>query len=116
MERKSCCFIGHRTIDDESSVFLTENKDCIARRASPKIPYYDEFKISERVKKAGKASYVERNQDMINDSDICVFFYKEEYKPELDNRYRPSGKSGTHLAYDYAKKKGKNIINIAKKT
>ena len=25
--------------------------------------------------KAGKASYVERNQAMINDSDLCVFYY-----------------------------------------
>lgn len=66
---------------------------------------------------AGYASYVERNQAMINDSDYCVFYYNETYKPEIrkcSNQsigyYQP--KSGTKLAYDYAKQKKKRIINI----
>ncbi len=70
--------------------------------------------------KAGKASYVERNQAMINDSDLCVFYYDENYK--VDERkyskrsfttYQP--KSGTWLAYDYAKQKKKEIINVFSK-
>lgn len=66
---------------------------------------------------SGKASYVERNQSMINDSDFCVFCYNENYKPELRKEskrsigyYQP--KSGTKIAYIYAKQKRKNIINI----
>ena len=63
------------------------------------------------------ASYVERNQAMIDDSDFCVFYYDENYQPKLRKYskncigyYQP--KSGTRLAYVYAKKKKKNIINI----
>lgn len=62
-------------------------------------------KISERVLSAGKASYVERNQEMIDDSDFCVFYYCGE----VDSK----GKSGTKLAYDYAVRKGKRIENVA---
>ena len=67
--------------------------------------------------KAGKASYVERNQAMINDSDLCVFYYDENYKPQeckytkrCFTTYQP--KSGTVLAYNYAKQKKKEIINV----
>lgn len=69
---------------------------------------------------AGKASYVERNQAMINDSDYCIFYYDENYLPSSRKRsnrdigyYQP--KSGTRLAYDYAKQKKKIIINVFKK-
>ncbi len=74
---------------------------------------FDDSKISDRVKNAGKASYVERNREMIDDSFYCVFFYNDEYKPEVDPHYTSSSKSGTKLAYDYAVRKKKNIINVA---
>lgn len=66
---------------------------------------------------AGRASYVERNQAMINDSDICVFYYDENYQPEMRKYskrsigyYQP--KSGTRLAYNYAKQKKKIVYNL----
>jgi len=66
---------------------------------------------------AGKASYVERNQAMINDSDYCIFYYDENYKPPFRKyskrcvcEYQP--KSGTALAYAYAKQKKKILINL----
>ena len=66
---------------------------------------------------SGKASYVERNQAMINDSDYCVFYYDENYQPEMRkyskrsiSYYQP--KSGTALAYTYAKQKKKILINV----
>ena len=66
---------------------------------------------------SGRASYVERNQAMINDSDYCVFYYDENYKPDMRKfskqspiYYQP--KSGTKLAYDYAKQKRKILINL----
>lgn len=66
---------------------------------------------------SGKASYIERNQAMINDSDYCVFYYDENYQPEMrknskrsNHYYQP--KSGTKLAYDYALAKRKTLINI----
>ncbi len=74
---------------------------------------YEGSKTSSRLLNAGKASYVERNEDMINDSEYCVFFYIEGYKPEPNPAYKSSGKSGTKLAYEYALRKKKTIINIA---
>lgn len=66
---------------------------------------------------SGKASYVERNQAMINDSDYCIFYYDENYQPpsrKYSKRsisyYQP--KSGTSLAYAYAKQKKKIIYNV----
>ena len=66
---------------------------------------------------AGKASYVERNKAMIDNSDFCVFYYDENYEPKLKKfsksklcYYQP--KSGTKIAYDYAKRKMKTIIKI----
>ncbi len=55
---------------------------------------FDEFIISHQVINAGRASYVERNQDMISDSDYCVFFYMEDYKPETNPHSPSGGKSG----------------------
>lgn len=67
----------------------------------------------------GKASYVERNQAMIDDSDYCIFYYDEDYQPKARKYsknsigyYQP--KSGTKLSYDYAKRKKKFIINCFK--
>ena len=66
---------------------------------------------------SGKASYVERNHAMIDDSDICVFYYDENYQPEMRKYskrsfgyYQP--KSGTQLAHAYAKQKKKEIYNV----
>ncbi|MBE5730415.1 MAG: hypothetical protein E7350_00495 [Clostridiales bacterium] len=66
---------------------------------------------------SGRAGYVERNQAMINDSDYCVFYYNQNYQPEMRkhskrsiNYYQP--KSGTSLAYTYAKQKRKIVINM----
>ena len=80
--------------------------------------------MSDRLWSAGKASYVERNQDMINASNYCVFYYDENYKPprrKYSKRsvgdYKP--KSGTKVAFDYSnqrKRGGKEItiINLYK--
>lgn len=70
---------------------------------------------------SSKASYVERNYTMIADSDYCMFYYNENYKPPLRKHskhnlcfYQP--KSGTALAYKQALTKRKVIINIAKES
>lgn len=66
---------------------------------------------------SGRASYVERNYAMIDDSDFCVFYYDKNYKPDKKKYsknsigfYQP--KSGTALAYKYAKQKKKSLINV----
>ena len=58
---------------------------------------YEEIKKSDRVNSAGRASYVERNQWMIDDSDFCIFFIEREV-------------GGSALAYDYAQKYKQAII------
>ena len=66
---------------------------------------------------AGKASYIERNQAMIDNSDFCVFYYDEDYLPKKRKQakkytslYQPQ--SGTKLAYLYAVQKRKKIFNL----
>ena len=70
----------------------------------------------EYMENAGRASYVERNQEMINKSDFCIVYYDENYLPPRRKNsrrdlfdYQP--KSGTAVAYVYAVKKKKKIIN-----
>ena len=62
---------------------------------------YEEVVKLDRVCDAGKASYIERNQAMINDSDICFFYYNDNYLSGA------SKKSGTKIAFDYAVKLSK---------
>ncbi len=67
-----------------------------------KFPYY---------LTSGRASYVQRNKSMIDDSDYCIFYYCDGYTP------KSGGRSGTRMAYEYAEKvqrKGSNfkIINV----
>ncbi len=168
MERRSCCFIGHRKVQDKDLVFsavkqvieslITEQEirvfhfgsrsefDDVAWEAVTELmktyqdikriyirsayahisesytkyllESYEETYMPEGVENAGKASYVERNQAMMDISDICVFYYDESYAPPRRKNskrdlsdYQP--KSGTKIAYDYAVRKKKEIINIA---
>ena len=39
---------------------------------------------------SGRASYVERNQVMINNSDYCIFYYDENYQPPMRKYSRKS--------------------------
>lgn len=82
-----------------------------------KLKDYDAEVQSDRVFSAGKASYVERNQEMIDDSDFCVFYYNKSYLPPRRKRsnrdlssYQP--KSGTRLAYEYAVQKSKKTDKV----
>lgn len=96
-----------------------EERERIAREVTKRdIKYkdYDGAMMSDRLWSAGKASYMERNQDMINASDYCVFYYNPQYlPPRLKYSKRSVGdyqpKSGTRLAFDYAnqRKTGKRI-------
>ena len=65
------------------------------------VAEYEEIKKSDRVNSAGRASYVERNQWMIDESERVVFF--------IDGVYQ-TGKSGTIKSAKYAKMKNKKCI------
>lgn len=107
---ETCIFENERTRwEDLRSFFHLQNLSlpCVEEEFEHKTKYT-----------SGKASYVERNQAMINDSDYCVFYYDKDYKPKTRKRsmrkdcfFQP--KSGTALAYAYAKQKKKTIINLA---
>ena len=78
---------------------------------------YEDSICPDGVAAAGKAAYVERNQAMIQASDFCVFYFNNEYLPasrkeskKAIKSYQP--KSGTGVAFDYAKAHGRTIINL----
>lgn len=86
------------------------------RNCAP-VFYVDEVFDHKNKYVSGKASYVERNQALIDDSDYCVFYYDETYSPQKRKSYKDSDsyyqpKSGTRLAYNYANQKKKIIINL----
>ena len=81
------------------------------------LQHYEDTYFPEHIEKAGRASYVERNQEMINKSDFCVVYYDENYLPPRRKNsrrdltdYQP--KSGTKVALDYAIKNGICINNV----
>ncbi len=82
---------------------------------------YDDTYFPEHIKNAGKAVYIKRNVEMIDKSSACVFYYNSNYTPPCR---KPSKRriayckpeSGTKIAYDYAIKKKRKIINIANST
>ncbi len=91
-------------IDENYRAFLLEN--------------YEDTYFPEHMINAGKASYVERNCKMIDKSRVCVVYYNPDYAPARRKssqsaliEYQP--KSGTKIAYEYAFKNKKIIINVA---
>ena len=78
---------------------------------------YDATYIPENVIDASKAAYVERNFHMIDKAGLCIFYYDENYKPPLKPATRgritrEQPKSGTKVAYEYAIKHQKQIVNL----
>lgn len=66
---------------------------------------YEESRCPPGVENAGRARYVARNQAMIRESSVCVFYFDETYCP--DRR-----KSGTAAAFAYATQQNKPIIRL----
>lgn len=165
-KEKTCCFFGHRKIDETEELknnlyeiienlivnekvdtfffgsksqfddlchkIVTELKEkyphikrIYVRSAFQHIPdwyedsllqHYEDTYFPEHMENAGRASYVERNQEMINKSNFCIVYYDENYAPPKRKNsrrdltdYQP--RSGTKIAYDYSVKKKKIIIN-----
>ena len=63
----------------------------------------DDTYYPEKILGAGRAAYVERNYEMINNSKYCIVYYDEQCAPS-------TRRSGTKIALDYAAKKGREII------
>jgi len=78
---------------------------------------YEDTYYPKHIENSGKASYVERNQEMINNANYCIIYYNKSYIPTKRKNskrdlteYQP--KSGTRIAYDFAVKKKKEIVNL----
>jgi uncharacterized phage-like protein YoqJ len=149
----TCCFFGHRTIneteelktkitevverlitDEKVDTFLFGSKSEFDRlclklvtKLKEKYPHvkriyvraeyphisehyknyliesYEDTYYPKKIISAGRAAYVERNYEMINNSKYCIVYYDEPNAPT-------TRKSGTKIALDYAIKKQKHII------
>ncbi|MBQ7969244.1 MAG: DUF1273 family protein [Clostridia bacterium] len=152
MQETTCCFFGHRTINETEDLktkltdsieklityknvdtFLFGSKSrfdslCLelVTRIKEKYPhvkriyvraefpfisdnylayllkFYDDTYYPDKILGAGRASYVERNYEMVNNSKYCIAYYDETYTPT-------TRKSGTKITLDYAIKKGREI-------
>ena len=67
------------------------------------VAEYEEIKKSDRINSAGRASYVERNQWMVDASDFIIFYLNEKMKRKVN---------GTKSTYKYAQIKSKNMLLI----
>ncbi len=75
---------------------------------------YERTYFPQRISGAGKAAYVERNYEMIDQSMMCIIYLDETYLPPQRRQgiHLIQAKSGTKIAYEYAKKKARKIINM----
>ena len=155
MKKYTCCFFGHRTINETNELksklieiikkliveekvdmFLFGSKSrfnslCheVVTEIKEKYPHikriyvraeypyadehyknyllesYEDTYYPEKIKNSGRASYVERNYEMIDNSHFCIVYYDEQCA--LTTR-----KSGTKIALDYAVKQCKKIIRV----
>ena len=153
MQENTCCFIGHRTINETEELrtklinmieqlitvenigtFLFGSRSrfdslCLEVVTQFKEKYfhikrvyvrgeypiisdeyrayllesYDDTYYPDKIIGSGRAAYVERNFEMIEQSRICVFYYDEKIKYS-------NSKSGTKIALDQAVKKGKSVM------
>ncbi len=69
------------------------------------LKFCDETYFSKKLTNARRNVYVQRNYEMIDKSDFCIFYYNEQLSPV-------KRKSGTKIALDYAIKKKKIIFNL----
>lgn len=79
---------------------------------------FEETYFPNRALNSGKAVYTQRNYEMIDKSEICVVYFKKDYLPDerkhsKNDIYNYQPNSGTGIAYDYAVKKNRKIINVA---
>lgn len=84
------------------------------------LKLYEETYFPVKVENAGKSSYIKWNYEMIDKSTYCVFYYNEKYSPLVKRTSKGTmllqsrRNSGTKIAYEYAQRKKKKIINLYK--
>ncbi len=78
-------------INDDYQAYLLEN--------------YEDTYYPQKAVGAGRAAYVMRNREMIDNSRFCVVYCQDGYSPK-------NHKSGTKAALDYAVNRNKHIIRV----
>lgn len=67
-------------------------------------------------KKTEDYTFFKRNEEMINLSDVCVFYLREKVASKIEYRrasaFSFATKSGSQIAYEYAKSNGKITILV----
>ena len=79
------------------------------------ISFYEDTFFPQKIINSGRACYIERNYFIIDQADICIFYYDYAYSRffnikkncSLFNTY-----GGTAKAYSYAIRKNKYIVNL----
>ena len=66
---------------------------------------FEDIKKSDRVNSAGRTSYIERNQWMVNESDFAIFYVQEGIKSK-------NQKSGTQIALKYANRNTEKSLRV----
>ncbi len=79
---------------------------------------YDDTYYPVKLMRAGRASYVERNFEMIDHSQYCICYYHASYVPPRQKNgkgdlFGHTPHSGTKIAYEYAVKRNLAIQNLA---
>lgn len=70
---------------------------------------YDDTYYPEKILNAGRAVYIKRNFDMIDNSRFCVIYYNKNYSSVKSNHSR----SGTKIAFEYAQRRELRVVNAA---
>ena len=94
-KHETACLVGAGTSLKQKIKDLTGRDDYVGE--------YEEIKKSDRVNSAGRVSYVERNQWMVDESDITFIHIDKGYCIKNKN-------SGTALIYRYAKSRKRIIV------
>ncbi len=108
--RHETCVLEKDRIESEIFYFKYFKKPIILFGVEEEVHFKNRYT-------AGRGNYVERNEEMILSSDICVFYYDKNYVPP-DRKYGRrfltyyTPNSGTNVAYKFAVQKKKEIINL----
>ena len=70
---------------------------------------YEDTYYPEHIIGSGRAAYVERNYEMIDNCQYCIVYYDKQ-------NTTTTRKSGTKIALDYAIKKQNHIITLPTET
>ncbi len=80
------------------------------------LTLYEDTYYPDELSNAGRASYIIRNKIMIDKSGRVIFYFDKNYIPpqkrQAEKLFKKETKSGTAIAYDYARQKRKNVENL----